>query len=166
MVDTEVGKQVAGAVAGGRNFGFRLDFRLDFDELPEVGHGIEGDGVAVERVEHAVFLDGSGRFETEAVEDSPDCALVCDDGLVFLAGLRLRIEQWSLVGEFGDRRLVVGFDADPDGLVRLGEVAVGRVVVRVGLGDGAVPGRAGVKSLAEGAVVGAEFEFDLVHKAV
>ena len=91
---------------------------------------------------------------------------------MFFAGLRLGLDQRALVREFGRRgRLSVRLlnrllclPPEPERLVGLGEVSMGRVVVCIDLANPVVGGGAGVvERRPDCLVVGPEFEFDLVH---
>jgi len=141
-----------------------VGFEFHLDELAQSRHVIDSDGTAVDEVPLAFLADCRGPFVSEPRENPSQCLGVRDRGLCLLPGFRRGVDEWSLVGQGGGRVSVDRFGPDPERLVRLGEVPVGRVVVDVLLLDRparrrvergkAVPGRLGV---------GLDFQFDLVH---
>jgi len=154
---------VDGPVSGRLEVGFG-DFAFDLDELAEVRDGVERDGVVVEDVPFALLLDDRGGFEAERVEDRVEVVGVVDGGLDLAPGLRCRLDERSLVCDAGGDALAPLLAADAEGLVGLGEVAVGGVVVGVDLRD-----RPGVlraerrQALSDRLVARSDLQLDLVH---
>ena len=144
---------------------------LDFHELPQSVDAVEHDGVPVEREERPVLLHDCRRLEPQPREDPGRLVAVAHRGLELLAGLRRRLDKRPLVRDPGRRPRVGGVRlpgrrllAEPERLVGRGEIAVRGVVVGVDLADSPIRRRAGVvERRPDGVVVGAEFEFDLVH---
>ena len=162
-IETEVTEAVDGPLADRLQVAFGR-FAFDFDELAEVGDRIERDGVAVEDVAFAFFFDHGGGREPEGVEDIVEAIGVRDTGLHLFPGLRRLLYQRSLVGDAGRRLLAAILSSDAKRLVRLGEVAVRRVVVGVDLRDGPdVIGTKGVETLTDRVVTRPNLQFDFVH---
>ena len=142
-------------------------FALDFDELAEVGDGVERHGVAVEGVPFPFLFDDRGRREPEGVQNVVEPVGVRDARFDLFAGFRRVLDQRSLVRD-ADRRLVVagpvGLPPDAERLVSRGEVAMRGVVVGVDLRDASdALGAEGVEALPHRVVARPNLQLDFVH---
>ncbi len=84
-----------------------LDLPFDLDELADVVDAVERQGVSVEPVELAAFLDGRGRRVSEPVEDRRQLLAVGDGRLVLLARFRRLVDEGPLIRHLRSRRRAV-----------------------------------------------------------
>jgi len=165
-VEAEVTEAVDGSLADrvDRRFG-RL--ALDFDELAEVGDGIERHGVVVEGVPLPFLFDDCGGREPEGIQNVVEPVGVRDTRLDLFAGFRRVLDQRPFVGDAGRRLVVVGpvgLEPDAERLVGFGEIAVRGVVVGVDLRDAPdALGAEGVEALPDRVVVRPKLQLDFVH---
>jgi len=172
-IETESAEDVSGTLAHLGDVVAVGCLGLDLDELPQAVDAVERDGVAVEREEGPVLLDDRRRLEPQAREDPCRLIAVGHRGLVFLSGLRFRLDERPLIRHPGRRlrpfpaRLphsLPGLLPEPERLVGLRELPMGSVVVGIDLADPPIGSRTDVvERRPHGFVIGAEFEFDLVH---
>ena|GEM_PF-82266 len=165
-VEIEIAEAVGGALAHRLDLPFgRLAF--DFDELVEFGDGVQCDGVAVEAVPLALFLDHGGGGEAEGFEDVVESVAVLDPRLDLSPGLRVLLDQRPLVGYPRRRLAVTRLPADAERLVGLGEIAVWSVVVGVDLcDDSGALGTEFVETVPDRVVARSNLQFDFVHALV
>ena len=146
-----------------------LRLHLDLDELAEVLDLIERHGTAVDAVARPLLADGRRRLVPQAPEDRAHLVAVPDACLCLLARLGLVVDERPLVG---DRHGRIGLAAlrllsDPQGFVGLREIAIRCVEIRVHLSDSPDTRRVdGFQPVADGSVVGAHLQLDLVHTRV
>ena len=141
-----------------------LGFGLDFEEFSESRNSIEGDGVSITAEPFAGLLDRRGRLESEFHENIGDGIPVIDGRLKFGSGLRFRFYKRSFVRYSGFVPFCGTLTADPEGLVRFGELPNGMIVVGVDLsyrplGNGIELRQPGPNAV----VIGPDFYFDFVH---
>ena len=162
-VEAEVTEAVDGSLADRVDRGFgRL--ALDFDELAEVGDGVERHGVVVEGVPFPLLFDDRGGREPEGVQNVVEPVAVRDARLDLSAGFRRVLDQRTLVRDTGRRLRSTRFASDAKRLVGVGEIAVRGVVVGVDLRDAPdALGAEGVEALPDRVVARPNFQLDFVH---
>ena len=139
-------------------------FGLDFDEGTDSLDGVQRDRVPVEVIPASLLVDRRRWLETDRLEDVGGGVSAPDTRLDFFTRLRVSVDFRSLVGHLCRLLVVDGLTTYAQGLVRLREVLVGRVVVRIRLFDS--PEKLGtefVQTLAQSVMPGSDLHLDLVH---
>ena len=184
-VDPEIGEDVVRPPPGRFDLGL-LGFGVDLDELAQFLDHIEGDRELADAIPLPSLLDRGDGVESERVEDRSHRIRVVDDGFELASGLRGLLDERPLVSE-GDSgglvcidtvgRVLVGFGpgpfchghvfgrfSDPERLVGLGEVPMGRIVIGIDLLDATDFGGPDFgKPVSDPLVLGSDLHLDLVH---